>query len=137
MDNPDIDPNNFDIHYNFNNYDSDSNSQDSIQDFNTLNQFGYIMIGILLIMSCSIIVQNNKIVFQNYYQKYNMNKYLYTHKKIIQNNNLLNDCSICLEIFKNNESVISLPCNHIFHHECIQTWLKNSNNCPLCRQIIQ
>ena len=41
-------------------------------------------------------------------------------------------CSICLEnIDKVNES--NKLCGHIFHTECINSWLNTHNTCPLCR----
>lgn len=44
-------------------------------------------------------------------------------------------CSICLEDFKQEENVICLPCNrqHIFHSDCIVPWVRQNNNCPLCK----
>ena len=47
--------------------------------------------------------------------------------------NLINECSICLEAFKLNEIVITLPCSHTYHKKCMEPWLKDNNNCPLCR----
>lgn len=47
-----------------------------------------------------------------------------------------NTCSICKteENFEDNDIIPSLPCNHLFHHNCLKTWLVNyNNNCPLCR----
>ncbi|MCQ2819947.1 MAG: hypothetical protein MJ252_21995, partial [archaeon] len=43
------------------------------------------------------------------------------------------NCSICLEPFQINESVITLPCFHIFHEKCILKWLETQNFCPICR----
>ena len=31
------------------------------------------------------------------------------------------------------ESVVKLPCLHLFHHACISEWLSRSNTCPTCR----
>jgi len=43
-------------------------------------------------------------------------------------------CSICLGKFSEG-NVVSLPCNHFFHRECINSWI-HKNNCPLCREIV-
>jgi hypothetical protein len=50
-------------------------------------------------------------------------------------------CTICLENFVEGEEITHLPCDHYFHlktnitNECrgIVSWLKQSNECPLCR----
>ena len=42
-------------------------------------------------------------------------------------------CSICLEEYKNNDIIKKLPCNHIFHSECLKIWLSNKTTCPICR----
>jgi hypothetical protein len=41
-------------------------------------------------------------------------------------------CSICFESISNRNKK-SLNCNHYFHRNCINTWLREQNNCPLCR----
>jgi len=44
------------------------------------------------------------------------------------------ECSICLELYQENDRIVQLTCNHIFHKDCIREWLQNKqNNCPLCR----
>ena len=47
------------------------------------------------------------------------------------------ECVICYETFKNGDSIISLPCIHIFHDDCIKSWLKKSKTCPICKYNIQ
>ena len=42
-------------------------------------------------------------------------------------------CSICLENYVNGDESIALPCIHIFHVNCIKTWLTDHNNCPICK----
>lgn len=45
-------------------------------------------------------------------------------------------CPICLDDFVSGEtSVRELPCNHIFHPECIDPFLRdNSSLCPMCKK---
>ncbi|OAP58715.1 hypothetical protein AYL99_07805 [Fonsecaea erecta] len=45
-------------------------------------------------------------------------------------------CPICLDDFISGETAVrELPCNHIFHPECIDPFLRdNSSLCPLCKK---
>lgn len=40
-------------------------------------------------------------------------------------------CPVCLEEFDPNMDVAYLPCNHVFHVECIHSWLRSRDRCPL------
>lgn len=42
-------------------------------------------------------------------------------------------CSICLEVFTLGVEVSVLSCRHVFHFNCIQRWICESNSCPICR----
>ncbi|KAK9718386.1 hypothetical protein K7432_005559 [Basidiobolus ranarum] len=45
-------------------------------------------------------------------------------------------CCICLETLYSCTSAKpakEMPCRHLFHQECIFSWLSVSNTCPLCR----
>ncbi|QHN87229.1 E3 ubiquitin-protein ligase SGR9, amyloplastic-like [Arachis ipaensis] len=56
--------------------------------------------------------------------------------KLEKNNNATERCSICLSEFDygdDAEQVLSMPCKHVYHQECIIHWLKTSHLCPLCR----
>jgi len=45
-----------------------------------------------------------------------------------------NGCSICIEQVNDKELVKRLPkCGHMYHAECIDTWLDKNNICPVCR----
>ena len=46
-------------------------------------------------------------------------------------------CTICLENYQNGDDTIALPCIHIFHADCIKTWLKNNITCPICKNEIK
>ncbi|WMV57164.1 hypothetical protein MTR67_050549 [Solanum verrucosum] len=44
------------------------------------------------------------------------------------------ECSVCLNEFQDDDSLKLLPkCNHAFHIDCIDMWLRSHVNCPLCR----
>ncbi|CAM0945980.1 unnamed protein product [Alopecurus aequalis] len=43
-------------------------------------------------------------------------------------------CAICLAVVPDGEVVRQLPaCGHMFHVECVDTWLHSHPTCPLCR----
>jgi hypothetical protein len=47
------------------------------------------------------------------------------------------NCSICMCDLDIGEQVCNLPCNHIFHKECIYPWMQKYNyKCPVCRNEI-
>ncbi|KAK4357032.1 hypothetical protein RND71_022642 [Anisodus tanguticus] len=47
------------------------------------------------------------------------------------------ECAVCLNEFQENEKLRVIPnCAHIFHIDCIDVWLQNNANCPLCRNSI-
>ncbi|CAN1171725.1 RING-H2 finger protein ATL57, partial [Linum perenne] len=46
------------------------------------------------------------------------------------------ECVICLGEFEEGERVKVIPfCGHVFHVECVDTWLLSHVSCPLCRSI--
>jgi hypothetical protein len=42
------------------------------------------------------------------------------------------DCSICLTEIETDKK--ALNCGHLFHGDCVNQWLAQKNNCPLCRK---
>ena len=46
-------------------------------------------------------------------------------------------CVICLTDLMDQEIVKGLKCDHFFHPECIDPWLKAKDECPVCRQKVQ
>nr|XP_043639904.1 putative RING-H2 finger protein ATL21A [Erigeron canadensis] len=43
-------------------------------------------------------------------------------------------CPICLSKYKPREALRTIPeCNHYFHLDCIDEWLKLNATCPMCR----
>lgn len=45
-------------------------------------------------------------------------------------------CAVCLRHLEKGEEARSLPCQHIFHRICIDSWLSKSRQCPVCRQLV-
>ena len=44
-------------------------------------------------------------------------------------------CSTCLEPFDSRSNISTTPCGHVFHTECLKTWLDNGQNlCTQCRK---
>ncbi|CAL9111651.1 unnamed protein product [Musa textilis] len=44
------------------------------------------------------------------------------------------DCRVCLSRFEPESVVNRLPCGHLFHRACLETWLDYHHaTCPLCR----
>jgi hypothetical protein len=48
------------------------------------------------------------------------------------------ECGICMEAFEEGYDYITpLACDarHFYHSDCIEEWLTQKNECPLCRKI--
>ena len=93
-----------------------------------------------LFFKCKNCFTNKQLVNNQLSNKF-INKLNKKNKCPIKENNL--ECSICFEaIIENSKENIYLQCNHIFHKDCVQEWVKsqiNINcdiNCPLCRDTI-
>jgi len=41
-------------------------------------------------------------------------------------------CTICLCEYEDGDKLVRLPCGHIYHEECIDSWTEAHNKCPLC-----
>lgn len=51
----------------------------------------------------------------------------------IHSHRIQSECPICQEEMKVGETVMKLPCRHIYHEGCLLQWLDKHTNCPLCR----
>ncbi|CAG9329642.1 unnamed protein product [Blepharisma stoltei] len=51
----------------------------------------------------------------------------------IEEDRVVLECSVCKEEFGPDEEAIDMPCQHMFHQNCLIPWLKEHNNCPVCR----
>jgi hypothetical protein len=43
-------------------------------------------------------------------------------------------CAICQMRIENNQQVIELKCQHIYHAECAKDWVLKEKRCPTCRK---
>jgi hypothetical protein len=69
---------------------------------------------------------------RRYTLKYD-NKQQILYQKVPYNTTI---CNICTEDYKSQEDITILSCDHTYHNTCIDSWLKVSNICPTCNQII-
>jgi hypothetical protein len=42
-------------------------------------------------------------------------------------------CAVCFNEFENDERLRRLPCEHIYHLNCVDTWLVQNSHCPVCK----
>ncbi len=61
----------------------------------------------------------------------NLPKSIY-HVYQYKNKNAIKNCSICLDNFVIGTEIVTLPCFHFFHCDCIGRWLNKKKNCPIC-----
>ena len=48
-------------------------------------------------------------------------------------NNDSKHCSVCMCDYVADEEILTLDCFHSYHAECIESWFKNQDWCPICR----
>ena len=48
------------------------------------------------------------------------------------NKNMGKQCTICLGNFVIGKEILTLPCFHFFHVDCISKWLMKKKICPIC-----
>ena len=47
------------------------------------------------------------------------------------------ECAVCLEAFQPGDRCRALPgCEHGFHAQCVDPWLRKSRVCPVCRAVV-
>ncbi|KAI3944486.1 hypothetical protein MKW92_044970 [Papaver armeniacum] len=45
-------------------------------------------------------------------------------------------CAVCLEWIIDGSKISNMPCSHMFHYDCLITWLHERNSCPVCRHLV-
>jgi len=46
-------------------------------------------------------------------------------------------CSVCQDDYIKDDTVLEMPCKHEFHKDCVVSWLKLHNTCPVCRDSVE
>lgn len=123
--------NKYDIEYNNNYIDNHNNT---IVGY-TKGELQSMLIFIIFISCCSPFFHIINHILHECKLRYNFFK-LSVRKIRIDDNLLLDECSICLEKYQKNDKITDLNCDHVFHTNCIRLWLKDNNTCPQCREII-
>jgi len=48
------------------------------------------------------------------------------------------NCSICMDSLLEKEEIVSIKlCKHVFCKECLEIWLKENKQCPICKQDLE
>ncbi|WP_422442036.1 MULTISPECIES: RING finger protein [unclassified Endozoicomonas] len=47
------------------------------------------------------------------------------------------NCPVCLTPFAGRAVTVLEPCSHMFHEDCLETWLSQNTTCPYCRTIVR
>ena len=121
--------------YNDNDYNYNNNTE--YADYADYELPGYSIFILLIASSSGVFYGLCKVIANNCIQSYKKRKVLKI--KTLHSNdeeNLLNECTICIEKYKKNDKIITLDCDHNFHENCIKEWLNNKNSCPNCRENI-
>lgn len=42
-------------------------------------------------------------------------------------------CAVCLCDYEQDDQIRHLPCDHLFHPDCIQEWFNTNAKCPVCK----
>ena len=92
-----------------------------------MNNFGYPFMNMMMPMPMQMMNPNR--VDPNILNSLPENEIFDASKLDPDNRN----CVICLEDFKDKEKTIALPCIHVFHSDCIKSWLGSHNCCPTCK----
>lgn len=127
------------------NYYYDNNNYNNSQYgdfFNIDKQTGFLMIGIILYISCCCFrglnrAERDSDLHVRLTQEQTVSPRVVNEiKKNIVDPKIMNKetvCSICLEDFDETKEIVFLDCNHIYHSDCIIEWINKDPSCPLCR----
>lgn len=111
--------------------------------FYNVYHHNYSVIVFYLIFFSPYLFQGLNKLYKNMYKKY---QFYRLHSSICQNlkfkelkdveNQISNECSICLDTVELDEQITIIPCGciQLYHPPCILSWLKINPSCPSCRK---
>ena len=92
-----------------------------------------------LVLSIDL-TDNTESVNVNVFRKMQKSEFIKTQLpkyKKVKANDTTDNCSICLETYKENTYKRTLTCTHHFHKKCIDKWFikckEDHIHCPICR----
>ncbi|GJQ76760.1 hypothetical protein Trydic_g15602 [Trypoxylus dichotomus] len=95
---------------------------------------------IFLSMASLVICMQLRYLFQEIQDRYKKHRnYLLVRNHLEQNypmasaEELLENSDNCAICWEKMESARKLPCTHLFHNTCLQSWLEQHTSCPTCR----
>jgi C4-type Zn-finger protein len=68
-----------------------------------------------------------------------LNKQKKTFESLSKKAKTQEQCIICMDDFSEKSEVSELKCDerHIFHTACLQKWMQQNLNCPLCKTTVK
>jgi len=82
-----------------------------------------------------IILESRPLIrFKSENKSENKSKYKHLQSFLYDDNE---NCSICYEGMKSDHCIQCKKCENVFHQKCIEPWIKNEKNCPICRTPIK
>jgi len=97
-------------------------------------------LGLIQLLGGRIFGENSDDIINQLFQQYQPRPSPSTSKDFIENCPVItmtadsNElCAVCQEVYKSGDQALKLPCNHLYHKDCIIPWLESHNTCPTCR----
>lgn len=95
---------------------------------------------IFLSMASLVICMQLRYLFHEIQRRYKKHKnYLLVRNHLEQNypmassQELMDNSDNCAICWEKMDSARKLPCSHLFHNTCLQSWLEQDTSCPTCR----
>ena len=70
--------------------------------------------------------------FRKEYHKANRSRIAWYQAVAMSNEN----CSICLNRIEEGQKLAKIECMHLYHLTCLNKWVKQKAQCPLCQCLI-